>query len=135
MDNMFSSKRKNEIVDRMEQWCSESKISNFTLGHAIRSYHVSLPLILLILTYYAPKCVVQFIILNLIIASVFFNKFNGCILTKLETRLCGAEFTLADLFVEMFNLELNNRNRMIVSYFIASGFWSAIILIYFFRFI
>ena len=40
-----------------------------------------------------------------------------------------------DLFVELLNLELNNRNRMIISYCIASGFWSAIILIYFFRFI
>ena len=133
--DMFSLNGKNEILDRMERWCTESKISNFTLGHAIRSYHVSLPIFLIMLAYYAPKCIVQFIIANLIIASIFFNKFNGCILTKLETRLCGSEFTLADLFVEMFNLELNNRNRMIISYCIASGFWSAIILIYFFRFV
>ena len=72
--DMFSLKGKNEILDRMERWCTESKISNFTLGHAIRSYHVSLPIVLLILAYYAPKCVVQFIIVNLIIASIFFNK-------------------------------------------------------------
>ena len=133
--SIFSTRGKNDIVDKMEQWCSNSKISNFTIGHAIRSYHVSFPIILIILTYYAPKCVVQFIIANLIIASIFFNKFNGCILTKLETRLCGSEFTLADLFVELFNLELNHRNRMLISYCIASGFWAAVLLIYFLRFI
>ena len=134
-DTVFVSSGKNIIVDKMERWCTESKISNYTIGHALRSYHVSFPIILLILAFYAPKLLVQFIIANLIIASFLFLKFNGCILTKLETRLCGSEFTLADLFVELFNLELNNRNRMIVSYCIASGFWTAILLIYFVRFI
>ena len=134
-NNLFASSGKNNIVDRMENWCTETKISNFTLGHALRSYHVSFPIILILLAYYAPKCIVQLIIVNLIIASILFIRFNGCILTKLETRLCGSEFTLADLFVELFNLELNNRNRMIISYCIASGFWSAILLIYFVRFL
>lgn len=121
-------------LDNMERWCNECKISNFTLGHMIRSYHVSFPTILLVTTFYAPKYVVNFIIVNLIFVSFFFLKFNGCILTKLENRLCGNEFTVVDLFVELLNMQLNNRNRMILSYFIAYGFWTAMALIYYIRF-
>ena len=60
--------------------------------------------------------------------------FNGCILKMLEHRLCGDEFTIADPFIELLDLELNSRNRMLISYCIAIGYLAFFMIVYYYRF-
>jgi len=131
----LSKDQKNLMLDYMEGVCSSSKISKRTLGNAIRCYHVSYPIFLLLLVFYASKICVQVIILSLFIAMFFFIICNGCILTMLENRLCGDEFTLADLWIEMMDLKLDNKARMTMSFVIAAGFCTFVGIIYAIRFV
>jgi hypothetical protein len=79
--------------------------------------------------------VVTFHAINLIVIfGLFTLVFNGCILTMLEHRLCGDEYTIADPFIEQLDMELNSRNRMIVSYCIAIGYFCFFFLVYYYRF-
>ena len=131
----LSKEQKNSLLDRMEMACSSRKISKKTIGNTIRCYHVSYPIFLLLLVFYASKLCVQLIVLSLFIAMFFFIICNGCILTMLENRLCGDEFTLADLWIEMMELKLDNKARMTMSFVIAGGFCTFVGIIYAIRFL
>jgi hypothetical protein len=52
----------------------------------------------------------------------------------LEHRLCGDEYTIADPFIEMLGIEINSQNRVVVSYFIAIGYFTLLFLIFYYRF-
>ena len=52
----------------------------------------------------------------------------------LEHRLCGDEFTIADPFIETFGMESTSSNRVLISYFIAVGFFMFFFIVYYFRF-
>jgi len=131
---MLNKEEKTKILDYLEKLCEKSKVSKKTLGYTMRSYHVSCPFILMILLFYGSQFCVTVVGIMLIIVFMCFFYCNGCILTMLEHRLCGDEYTIADPFIEMFGIELNSRNRMIVSYFIAIGYFVLLFLIFYVRF-
>ena len=110
-------------------------MSKKTLGHTMRSDQVSCPVVLLMLVIYASQLVVSLVCINLMIVFCCFFYCNGCILTMLEHRLCGDEYTIADYFIEMFGLELNNKTRMNISFFIAIGYFTLLFIIYYYRFL
>jgi hypothetical protein len=95
---------------------------------------VSLPFVVIIFLFYSSQALVSIVACHLI--GVFFLFFitNGCLLTMLEHRLCGDEFTIADPFIEVLGIELNSKNRVNVSYFIATGFFIFYFLVYYYRF-
>lgn len=133
---MLASKetRKN-LLDFLERLCETSRISKKTLGYTMRSYHVSCPFILMLVLFYCPQWAVTFHAINLVVIfGLFTLVFNGCILTMLEHRLCGDEYTIADPFIEFCEMDLNSRNRMIVSYCIAIGYFIFFFLVYYYRF-
>lgn len=131
---MLNREQKTKIIDYLEKLCETSSISKKTLGNTIRSYHVSMPFVVIILLFYASQWCVTITALSLM--GVFFMFFitNGCLLTMLEHRLCGDEFTIADPFIETMHMELNSKNRVLISYFIAIGFFIFFFLVYFYRF-
>jgi len=132
---MLSKEDRNRLLDYLEKICEKSRISKKTLGHTMRSYHVSCPVVLLMLVIYASQLVVSLVCINLMIVFCCFFYCNGCILTMLEHRLCGDEYTIADYFIEMFGLELNNKTRMNISFFIAIGYFTLLFIIYYYRFL
>jgi hypothetical protein len=131
---MLNREQKTKIIDYLEKLCEGSRISKKTLGNTIRSYHVSLPFVVIIFLFYSSQALVSIVACQLI--SVFFLFFitNGCLLTMLEHRLCGDEFTISDPFIEVLGIELNSKNRVNVSYFIATGFFIFYFLVYYYRF-
>ena len=131
---MMSKERKTEILDYLEKICEKSRVSKKTLGYTLRSYHVSCPFILMIFLFYGSQLCVTLVALNLLIVFCCFFYCNGCILTMLEHRLCGDEYTIADPFIEMFDIEIGNKNRMLISFFIAIGYFTLFFLIYYLRF-
>ena len=52
----------------------------------------------------------------------------------LEHRLCGDEFTIADPFIESFGMASTSANRVLLSYFIAIGFFIFFFIVYYFSF-
>ena len=136
MGNYFrlNRKQKEKVVDYLEELCETSPISRKTLGQTIRSYHVSLPFVVLILLFYGTQLTVSIAAINLIIVFILFFISNGCLLTMLEHRLCGDEFTIADPFIETIGMDSTSKNRVLVSYFIAIGFFTFFFIVYYFRF-
>ena len=88
----------------------------------------------MLLLFYGSQLVVTISAINLIAVFTCFFMFNGCVLTMLEHRLCGDEFTIADPFIEGLDLELNSRNRMLISYCIAVSYFMFFFLVYYYRF-
>jgi hypothetical protein len=131
---MLNREQKTKIIDYLEKLCETSSISKKTLGNTIRSYHVSLPFVIIILLFYASQWCVTIAALSLMGVFILFFITNGCLLTMLEHRLCGDEFTIADPFIESMGMELNNKNRVLISYFIAIGYFIFFFLVYFYRF-
>lgn len=131
---MLNREQKTKIVDYLEKLCETSCISKKTLGNTIRSYHVSLPFVVIILLFYASQWCVTIAGLSLVGVFILFFITNGCLLTMLEHRLCGDEFTIADPFIEYMGMELNSKNQVKISYFIAIGFFIFFFLVYFYRF-
>jgi hypothetical protein len=131
---MLNREQKTKIIDYLEKICEKSRISKKTLGNTIRSYHVSSPFVVLILLFFGSQMCVTISALSLIGVFFMFIISNGCILTMLEHRLCGDEFTIADPFIESFGIELNNRNRVNVSYCIAISYFLFFFMVYYYRF-
>ena len=136
MGNYFrlNRKQKEKVVDYLEDLCETSRISKKTLGQTIRSYHVSLPFVVIILLFYGTQLTVTIAAINLFIVFILFFITNGCLLTMLEHRLCGDEFTIADPFIESIGMESTSKNRVLISYFIAIGFFIFFFIVYYFRF-
>jgi len=130
----LSREQKTKILDFLENLCETSRLSKKTLGQTIRSYHVSMPFVILILLFYGGQISVTIAAINLIFVFICFFVTNGCLLTMLEHRLCGDEFTIADPFIETLGIESSSKNRVIVSYFIAIGFFIFFFLVYYYRF-
>lgn len=130
----LNRKQKEKVVDYLEELCNTSRISKKTLGQTIRSYHVSLPFVVLILLFYGTQLTVSIAAINLFVVFILFFISNGCLLTMLEHRLCGDEFTIADPFIETFGMESTSSNRVLISYFIAVGFFMFFFIVYYFRF-
>lgn len=132
---MLNREQKTKIIDYLEKLCETSRISKKTLGNTIRSYHVSCPFVVLILLFYGSQLCVTISAINLIFVFVMFFLTNGCLLTMLEHRLCGDEFTIADPFIETLGIELNSKNRVNISYCIANSYLLFFFLVYYYRFI
>ena len=131
---ILNREEKTKILDYLELLCNTSSLSNKTLGMTIRSYHVGSPFIILILLFYGSQLLVTVYAISLILVFMTFIACNGCLLTMLEHRLCGDEFTIADPFIEVLQLELNSRNRMNVSYCISISYFAFFFLVYYYRF-
>ncbi len=131
---MLNREQKTKIVDYLEKLCETSRISKKTLGNTIRSYHVSTPFVVLILLFYASQTCVTVVALNLMCVFFLFFITNGCLLTMLEHRLCGDEFTIADPFIETMGIESNSKNRVNISYCIAISYLLFFALVYYYRF-
>ena len=130
----LNREQRTKLLDFCEELCNTSCLSNKTLGMTIRSYHLACPFVVLIVLCYGSQWWVTANAFSLMF--VFFTYFicNGCLLTMLEHRLCGDEFTIADLFIEVLQMEMNTRNRMIVSYCIAISYFAFFFLVYYYRF-
>ena len=131
---LISREKREKILDLLEKLCETSSMSKKTLGQTIRSYHVSCPFIIMCFLFYSPQWVVTIHAFNLMAVFFIFFLFNGCLLTKLEHRLCGDNYTIADPFIEYLGMELNARNRMIISYFIAISYFIFFFIVYYYRF-
>ncbi len=135
MSSNSNEKLKYKIVNYLENKCSNCKISKKTYGTFIRGFHICSPFNICLAMLYVPKLMCIIFIIILLFLLLFFYMFDGCILTMLERKLCGDNFTFIDPILEYNNLELNSKNRYNVSIKVALGYLSIMILIFIFRFL
>jgi hypothetical protein len=130
-------KRKNKkyiVASNFKSFCDKCKVSNYTIGMYIRGWHIMTPIYTIILMFYVSKLFYHILIFNLLFVFFAFIYFNGCVLTVLETKLCGDTFTFIDPILEYNNIELNSKNRYNVSFIVANLYLLVTFIIYFYRF-
>lgn len=131
---MISEQIQEKYLNYIEESCKSLSLSNMMIGNTIRSIHGSLPIIFLIMILFAPFNIA--IITNIIvfILLISFILFRGCILSKLERKLCKEDFIITDPIFEILDIEINNKNRFYTLYWLGIPYVILINFIIYYRF-
>lgn len=132
---LLSKEKRNNIVDKIKNSVTSSKLSDKSLGILIRSFHTSTPVSLLFLSIFAPLYVVNCIVAFLVVVFFLFFIFGGCFLTMVENQICNDDFTIADPFLELIEWEKNSKNRFNISCIIGGSYYVLVAIIYYIRFL
>jgi len=133
---IFISKlQRNEIVEKMKTYFQSGKLSDKSLGIMMRTFHISTPVSYLILSLLAPRYVVNIVAGLLLLIFLMFFVFGGCILSMVENKICNDDFTIADPFLELLEMEKTSKNRFNISLTIFTIFNIIIGIIYYIRFL
>ena len=118
LDTMLNTKELYKmIIDTILEKLYALNIPHKTLGFYIRSFHVNLPIYIILFLVYGPKWLGLTILFFLILSFISLFVFKGCILSKLEKKLDGEDIIIIDPLVYLLRLENNNNNRFYVSIF------------------
>jgi hypothetical protein len=131
----LSKEKRNNIIDKLTNDFKKGKLSDKSLGILIRSFHTSTPVSLLFLSVFAPLYVVNCIVAFLVVVFFLFFIFGGCFLTMVENQICNDDFTIADPFLELLELEKSSKNRFNISAIIGGSYYSLVAIIYYIRFL
>ena len=132
---IFISKvKRNEIVEKMKTYFQSGKLSDKSLGIMMRTFHISTPVSYLILSVLAPRYVVNIVAALLLVIFLMFFVFGGCILSMVENKICNDDFTIADPFLELLEMEKTSKNRFNISLTIFTIYNIIIAIIYYVRF-
>ena len=133
---IFISKvKRNEIVEKMKTYFQSGKLTDKSLGIMMRTFHISTPVSYLILSVLAPRYVVNIVAALLLVIFLMFFVFGGCILSMVENKICNDDFTIADPFLELLEMEKTSKNRFNISLTIFTIFNIIIGIIYYIRFL
>jgi hypothetical protein len=111
-----------------------SGLPDKTIGIFIRSYHVAAPRDFIIVSLFAPQIICFSIIMFLLVIYLLFALFDGCFLSILEQHFCNDDFTIIDPVLELFKIDMNNKNKMLISFISGALYLLIILTIYYFRF-
>ena len=130
-----SKEYRNEVVKHCIQQLKRLGLSEKTIGFFMRAYHVNMPIYFFIIMIHGSYVVNIGLLMFLFGALISFIVFDGCILSRIESTLDDEDITVVDPTLEILGLEVNNKNRLQVSYVIAGLYLSMSILIFLIRFI
>lgn len=130
-----SKEYRNEVVQHCIHQLKQLGLSEKTIGFFMRAYHVNVPIYFFIAMIYGSYMVNVALIIFLIGALISFIVFDGCILSRIESTLDNEDITVVDPILEILGLEVNNKNRVKISYVIAGLYLSMAFLIFWFRFL
>ena len=131
----ISKEKRNQIVDKIKILFQSGKLSDKSLGIMMRTFHISTPVSYLILSVLAPRFIVNIVAALLLAIFLMFFVFGGCILSMVENQICNDDFTIADPFLELLEIEKNSKNRFNISLTIFTIYNIIIAIIYYIRFL
>ena len=136
--NKISNQNKKIIFDNfiniIEFIKKYTNMSSKSIGQYIRALHIAYPLINLIIFINCSKFILFFFLISIIIYHISFYKFNGCIFSKFEILLLNDNFTVVDIFLEIFRMEITKENRYKATYIMWCIFDLIIFFILYIRF-
>jgi len=130
-----SKEYRNEVVQHCIQQLKRLGLSEKTIGFFMRAYHVNVPIYFFIAMIYGSYAVNIVLLIFLFCALISFIVFDGCILSRIESTLDDEDITVVDPMLEILGFEVNNKNRVQVSYVIAALYLIMAILIFWIRFL
>jgi hypothetical protein len=131
----ISKEKRNQIVDKIKNLFQSGKLSDKSLGIMMRTFHISTPVSYLILSVLAPRFIVNIVAALLLAIFLMFFVFGGCILSMVENQICNDDFTIADPFLELLEMEKNSKNRFNISLTVFTIYNIIIAIIYYIRFL
>ena len=129
-----SKEYRNEVIQYCIQQLKRLGLSEKTIGFFMRAYHVNVPFYFFIAMIYGSYLVNVGLLVFLIGALISFIVFDGCILSRIESALDNEDITVVDPSLEILGLEVNNKNRLYISYVIAGLYLVMAFFIFWFRF-
>jgi hypothetical protein len=130
-----SKEYRNEVIQYCIQQLKRLGLSEKTIGFFMRAYHVNMPIYFFIIMIHGSYAVNIGLLIFLFGALISFLVFDGCILSRIESTLDDEDITVVDPTLEILGLEVNNKNRLEVSYVIAGLYLTMSILIFWIRFL
>ena len=131
---MITEETQQKYLDYIEDCCKNMSLSNKMIGNTIRAIHGSLPVIFLIMILFAPFNIAIITNIIIFILLISFILFKGCILSKLEKRLCEEDFIITDPIFEILDIEINNKNRFNTLYWMGIPYVILVNFIIYYRF-
>ena len=102
----------NKIINYIVDVLRKTKLSDKTLGMFIRVNHFFCPFIIFyIVVFYCPYQYSYIVILFTFLQFFLYYYFDGCFLSMVEYKLDKIDNTPVDFLLEIFNIEVNNKNR------------------------
>ena len=129
-----SRETKHKFIDNLESRCKQYNLSLKSLGIIIRSYHYSMPFILILLMCLGNHWIAIGAIISYFTAAIMFFSLNGCFISMLENRICNDDFNMVDPLLEVCKEDINDKNRMEISYYVLGYYTTIFFAIYYFRF-
>jgi hypothetical protein len=109
-------------------------LSHKSIGQIIRSAHFGAPFIMSYGFLTGSRPIFYALSWSIIISSFLFGITDGCIITLIEQKYLGDDFTIIDPILEIMGIPLNNWNKNVVSIHIAYLYILHILLLYRIRF-
>ena len=130
---LLSKEKTKQCIDYLANKLKSTNISDKNLGWLMRTVHMGLPIHFLYMIVLSPIWVATLIVVAQTTMIVCFGIFGGCWLSMLEKKFLGDEVLTIDVFLDLFGLEINRKNRFKVS-LIVGGLASILIYgVYFYR--
>lgn len=133
---MFVSREQKQFcLDLLEKCICSDRVSRKSNGQLIRAFHMAAPFVIIILFILAPRWICNLCFAALIIIGIAYVVFDGCLLSRLENRLCQDNFNMFDPYLEFLNMDITKANRFYVSNRLWAVYWEVVGVLYYYRFI
>lgn len=129
-----NNRRLKQFISCIADKCKQGRLSQKSIVTILRTLHMSIPIIFLIILLSSSYVICILTILVVMCIIFMFYIFDGCLLSMLEQELYKDNFNIVDPFLELFNMEINNKNRKNISIINAFIYILTMCIIYYIRF-
>lgn len=131
---LITKEYKSQCVDWCVEWLKMINLSDKTIACIMRSFHIGLPFNTTAVLLLGSQTYALLTLLMLVTAFICFGIFGGCMLTSIEYKLDGIDFTIMDLVIELLRMDVCAKTRVTVSWVIAGLYILFAFGIYYLRF-
>jgi hypothetical protein len=127
---LFNYEYTNHFIDQLEKIYLFLPFEKKTLGIIIRSLHIILPYVFLLLIFFKPNIFKPIVIFIIFLAILGFLLFGKCWVSLLEKKFCKERFNVMDPYLECFQLEKSNKNRINITILLTLFYFIIVIFIF-----
>ena len=135
---IISKNEKKELISKLlkyiEKFSKITGLSNKSIGTFIRTFHLTSPFFIIFVTIHAPDLYVLFFGLFYLGVILMFIFLKGCFLSRIEMELLNDDFFVTDPFLEILRIEINNKNRLQLTYIVGAVFLIFYLLLLYIRY-
>ena len=129
---------KKEIINKLNNLVyiisNKTNLSINSLSILLRSYHLSAPLVIMLLVFYSNIYLSTFMIFFMIHIIIAFIYFEACYLSLMEKHFFNDDFFITDPILEILKMEKTKKNRILITYIFGTIYSIVLFLIYYLRF-